>query len=203
MIWYLINTGQFGYSQPEETYLEDTYDLTAGCPTCENGKALKNAFRFRSEPKAKHSQFLGLNWVFDEVFVREVVKNVFEEHRITGVDFVRRVRHKTGEALDTIYHMRVGTILPPALRTDGLRTEKCEMPKDPVMIKFLKANGSRLVKGPLCGSVKFNYPQGNENQIIMHASAFVSSPDIVRMHEWFGGGGSAGDVIESRTLLFG
>jgi hypothetical protein len=29
MIWYLINTGQFGYSQPEETYLEDTYDLTA------------------------------------------------------------------------------------------------------------------------------------------------------------------------------
>jgi hypothetical protein len=50
---YLICTGQFGYPQPEETYLEETYDLIAGCPTCEIGKVLKNAFRFRSEQKGK------------------------------------------------------------------------------------------------------------------------------------------------------
>ena len=85
MIWYLINTGQFAYSQPEETYLEDTYYLTAGCTTCENGKALKNAFRFRSEPKAKHSQFLGLNWVLDEVFVRE--KDIVVRMKWRGLTF--------------------------------------------------------------------------------------------------------------------
>ncbi|TBW51303.1 hypothetical protein EZI54_17440 [Marinobacter halodurans] len=195
MNWYRISTGQFGYPQPEDTYLEETYDLAAGCPTCGIGKALRNAFRFRSEPKAKHSQFLGLNWVFDEVFVRDAVKHVFEEQGVTGVAFTRPVRHSTGEPLETVYHLRVSVILPPALRPDQLDTETCEMPKDPATVKFLTANSSRLVRGPFCGAVKFNYPQENDGQITMPASAFVSAPDIVRMNEWFGSGGSAGRPV--------
>lgn len=195
MNWYQISTGHFGYPQPEDTYLEETYDLTAGCATCEIGKKLRNAFRFSTEPKARHSQFLGLNWVFDEVFVQDVVRRVFEEQSVTGVDFARPVRHKTGEPLGTIYHMSVSTILPPALRADRLETEKCEMPKDPALLKFLKANGSRLVRGPFCGAVKFNYPQGDENQIAMSATGLVRAPDVARMNEWFGSGGSAGRPV--------
>ncbi len=201
MNWYHIGTGQFGYPQPEDTYFEETYDPTAGCQTCKIGKKLRNAFRFRSEPKAKHSQFLGLNWVFDEIFVRDVVKHVFEEERATGVDFTRPVRDKTGEPLTTVYHMRVSFVLPPALQEDRLNAEKCEMPKDHAMVKFLSANSSRLVRGPFCGGVKFNYPQGDENQITMSASGFVSTPDIVRMNEWFGSGGCAGrPVLMSQRL---
>jgi len=193
MLWYLAFTGQSGYPQPEDRYLEETYDLGAGCPTCQVGKKLKRAFRFKSEPKAGHSQFLGLNWVFDEVFVRDGVKNVFEEEGITGVEFARPVRHKTGEPLETVYHMRVGTVFPPALRADGLNTEKCEMPTDPATIRFLTANGSKLVKGPFCGAVKFNYPQGV--QMRLAATPFAAAPDIVRMNEWFGSGGSAGRPV--------
>jgi hypothetical protein len=195
MNWYRIDTGQFGYPQPEDTYLEGTYDLSAACLTCGIGKKLRNPFRFSSEPKAKHSQFIGLNWVLDEVFVRDVVKVVFEDQGVTGVEFVRPLRHKTGEPLETIYHVRVGTVLPPALRTEKLRKEKCEMPHDLDMIKFLTANRSSLVKGPFCSATKFNYPQRDEEEIVMPISAFMSAPDLVRMHEWFGSGGYAGRPI--------
>jgi hypothetical protein len=195
MSWYRISTGQFGYPQPEDTYLEETYDLSAACPTCEIGKKLKNAFRLSSEPKAKHSQFIGLNWVLDEVFVRDVVKSMFDDQGITGAEFTRPLRHKTGEPLETIYHLRVGTFLPAALRTEKLRKEKCELPDDPDMIRFLIANGSKLVKGPFCGATKFNYPRSVGEEIAISASAFMSAPDLVRTHEWFGSASSAGRPI--------
>jgi len=195
MNWYRIDTGQFGYPQPEDRYLEETYDLSTACRTCGIGKKLRNPFRFSSEPKAKHSQFIGLNWVLDEVFVRDVVKTVFEDRGVTGVEFVRPLRHKTREPLETIYHMRVGTVLPAALQPQKLRRETCEMAHDPDMVQFLTANRSGLVKGPFCGATKFNYPRTDEEAIVMPVSVLMSAPDFVRMHEWFGSGGSAGQPI--------
>jgi hypothetical protein len=91
--------------------------------------------------------------------------------------------------------VRVGTVLPAALRTEKLRKEKCEMPHNPDMIKFLMANGSRLVNGPFCGAIKFNYPKRDEEEIAIPVSAFMSAPDLVRMHEWFGSGSSTGRPI--------
>ncbi len=195
MNWYRIGTRQFGYPQPEDTYLEMTYDLSGACRTCGIGKKLKNPFRFSFEPKARQNQFIGLNWVFDEVFVLDMVKAVFEKEGVTGVEFVRPVRHSTGEPLETIYHLRVGTILPAGLRAEKLRKERCEVPHDPDMVKFLTANGSRLVTGPFCGTTKFNYPQRSEGEIVMSASALMSPPDFVRMGEWFGSGASTGRPI--------
>jgi len=54
-----------GYPQPEDVNgnRQVTYNLSDYCPIC----ATQNAtFRLRSEPKASRSQFLQLNWVFDE-----------------------------------------------------------------------------------------------------------------------------------------
>jgi hypothetical protein len=59
---YRVSTGQFGYPQPEDPYLEETYDLSVACATCEIGK----------------------------------------------------------KPLETIYHLRIDTVLPAALRTEKL-----------------------------------------------------------------------------------
>lgn len=91
--------------------------------------------------------------------------------------------------------MRVKEILPPANRAGNSRTETCKMPQDPAMIKFLTANKSRLVEGPFCGSLKFNYPKSDDEQIALLASAITDAPDIVKMNEWFGSGGAAGRPI--------
>ena len=195
MNWYLTSTQQFGYPQPEDSYFEATYDQTQGCSTCQIGKKLKNEFRFQSDPKSKHSQFLGLNWIFDEIFVRDIVKCTFEEERVSGIRFTHPILHKTDHPIETLYHMHVDTILPPSLQPNGLKKEICEMPKDPSKVRFLEAMGSKLVNGPFCGSEKYNFPRGENEVITMSGSAFSSTPDIVRMNEWFGSGGTASRPI--------
>ena len=193
--WYHIRTGQFGYPQPEGDfgYLELTYEPNVGCPTCHIGIRQNNPFRFRSEPKAKNSQFLGLNWVFDQIFVREPVKTEFEENGITGISFSRPIFHKSEKELETIYQLHVDTILPKALISENLTTERCEYPTDKKMLKFLKTMDSPLVKGPFCGELKFNFPQGQK--MTFDIDAFENLPDFVRTNEWFGSGGSANRPI--------
>ena len=193
--YYHISTGQFGYPQPEDDfgYMELTYEPKIGCPTCHIGISQNKPFRFRSEPKAKHSQFLGLNWVFDKIFVREPVKTEFEKNGVTGVSFSRPIFHKSENELETIYQLHINTILPESLIGENLTTEKCEYPKDKKSVKFLKAMDSSLVKGPFCGSLKYNFPQGQK--MIFDIEAFDNLPDFVRTHEWFGSGGSANRPI--------
>ncbi len=188
-------TGQTGYPQPEDTYLEVTYDLSDACPTCEIGKSQKAPFRFRSEPKSKRSQFIGLNWVFDEVFVRTEVTEVLKKEGIQGLRFSRPVKNGTGAELESIYQMHVDTILCDSLGTSTLRFETCEMPRDESMVRFLKANGSQLMDGPFCGKCKFNYPRKNEEEILLPESVRQVVVDVVRSSEWFGSGGSAGRPI--------
>jgi hypothetical protein len=193
--WYHIRTGQFGYPQPEDDlgYLKLTYEPNIGCPTCNIGISQNNPFRFRTEPKAKNSQFLGLNWIFDQIFVREEVKAEFEKNGITGINFSRPIFHKSEKEMETIYQLHVDTILPEALIGNNLTVEKCEYPTDKKMLKFLKANGSKLVEGPFCGELKYNFPQGQK--LRFDKEVFNNLPDFVRTNEWFGSGGSANRPI--------
>jgi hypothetical protein len=194
--WYHITTGQFGYPQPENNfgYLNKTYDTTNACLTCNVGLEQKDEFRFRSEPKAKHSQFLGLNWVFDQIFVRQPVKDIFEREKITGLRFSQPVINKTGLRMEGIYHLRVANIISSGLITDNLQTEICELPEDKGTLKFLKANNSKLAEGPFCGQLKYNFLQF-DNHLKIKSTAFDGKPDLVRLDYWFGSGGSANRPI--------
>lgn len=194
--WYHITTGQFGYPQPENDfgYIEKTYDSSNACSTCNIGLRQKDEFRFRSEPKAKHSQFLGLNWVFDQVFVRQEVKDIFEMEKVTGVEFSKPVINKTGLPIDGLYQLRVENLLSKGLLTDNLKTEVCELPKDKSMLKFLKANSGKLAEGPFCGQTKYNFPQG-DNCIKLKMDELVNKTDFVRLDYYFGSGGSANRPI--------
>lgn len=192
--WYHIMTGQLGYPQPENSYKDKTYDSTTACLTCNIGLKQKSEFRFRSEPKAMHSQFLGLNWVFDQIFVRQIVKDIFEKEKVTGIEFSQPVINKTGLSITGLYQLRVDSLLSNGILTDNLNTEVCELPKDKSMLKFLKANGSKLAEGPFCGQTKYNFPQG-DNCIKLKADALDNKMDFVRLDYYFGSGGSANRPI--------
>lgn len=194
--WYHITTGQFGYPQPESNfgYINKTYDTTNACLTCNVGLKQKDEFRFRIDPKAKHSQFLGLNWVFDQIFVRQPVKDIFEQEKITELNFSQPVINKTGLQVEGLYQLRVDNFISSGLITDNLKSEVCELPKDKSILKFLKANNSKLAEGPFCGQMKYNFPQG-DNHLKMQSAAFEGKPDFVRLDYWFGSGGSANRPI--------
>lgn len=187
--YYLISTCQFGYPQPEDDYAQQVYSFESACPTCEIGKEQLAEFRFNSDSAPKENDFTGLNWVFDQIFVRQRVKNILEEHHVSGIEFSQPLHHKKGEKIPQFYQLRINTILPPAIINNDLKMEICQYPKDKKIAAFLEANGSTLVKGPFCGRSKFNFPQGQPFRF--KKRAFEGQPDFVRTNEWFGSGGSA------------
>jgi hypothetical protein len=193
--WFLLLTGQFGYPQPEADfgYLNFSYDQSQGCPTCGIDVIQDRPLRFRQEPKAKHSHFIGLNWIFDQIFVLPAVKEVLITNNITGVRFSQPVIHRTNEPVQGIFQLHVDTLLPPGVIPDTLTTEKCELPRDRDSVNFLRAIKSKLLDGPFCGRIKYNFPLGTA--LKAKREIFAGMPDIVRVSEWFGSGGSASRPI--------
>lgn len=57
------------FPQPEESYLNESYDLKTYCSSCGVGKVQKSSIRIKGEPKWGKNLLFSLNWIFDEVFV--------------------------------------------------------------------------------------------------------------------------------------
>lgn len=194
--WYHITTGSFGYPQPEKDfeYINVTYDTSKACSTCNIGLEQKSEFRLKNKPKVKNSHFLGLNWVFDQVFVKQEVKDIFEKENITGLEFSLPLINKTGLPIIELYQLRVDNLLSEGLITNNLKSEVCEISKDKSVLKFLMANKSKLTKGPFCGKTKYNFPQG-ENCIKIKAEELENKTDFLRLDYYFGSGSSANKPI--------
>jgi hypothetical protein len=191
--WFMISTGQFGYPQPEDKYFELTYANDNVCPQCQIGKRQLNPFRLRSEPKAKHSEFMGLNWIFDEIFVRGKAIEIFDRENVTGIRYSSAILNKTKEPIASIKQLHVDTILLPALLTENLNFEICQRPTDKKQILFFKKNNPSLLDKDFCGQKKYNYP--TRGAITFKKEMFENQPDFVRTFEWFGSGGSASRPI--------
>jgi len=187
--WFWMSTGQFGYPQPEDNYFQLTYSKENVCLQCGIGKQQINPFRFRAEPKAKHSQFLGLNWVFDEIFIREQAIRQFTENDISGVRYSHPIINKTKLPLETLQQIHVDTILQPGLLIDNLEFEICHKPTDKKQIAFIKKLNPSYLDKPFCGQKKYNFPK--KGAMTFKKDIFENLPDFVKSFEWFGSGGSA------------
>jgi len=194
--WYHITTKQVGYPQPENAfgYVNKTYDTSNACLTCKNGLRQKDEFRFLTEPKATKIHLFGLHWVFDQVFIKTEVRDIFEKEKITGIEYTQPVIHKSSLPLHGFYQLRVENLISTGLYTENLTTEVCELPRDKKMLTFLKANRSKLAEGPFCGQVKYNFPQG-QNCIKLKAEALNNKTDFVRLDYNFGSGGNSNKPI--------
>jgi hypothetical protein len=50
---------------------------------------------------ARHpGSFIGLNWVFDEVFAQNAAKTIFEKEGVAGIGFNRPININTQKTLD-------------------------------------------------------------------------------------------------------
>jgi hypothetical protein len=193
MRWYhLYATGHFGYPQPEDGYALATYD-DSYCDRCGIGGLQRIPFRFRSEPKARHSQFLQLNWVFDEFFVRPEVVADLKEAGITGVEFEPVIHHRTGRFLKTVQQLMVLSGLSAALDIVGLQPVTCKPDNEEGPPWYGGGQPRYPPDYPYCGHIKYHWPQ--THALRFRRQPFVSAPDIVKSFEWFGSGGSASRAI--------
>ena len=190
--WFNVGaTSHFGYPQPEGSYARTTYDVAGYCDRCGIGGVQRHPFRFRSEPKASRSQFLQLNWVFDELFVRPEVQTVFEREGVSGVGFGPALHHRTGRALESIQQLIVLTILPPGLQTEGLQTVTCKPDNEEAASESFGGPKRYPPDYPFCGRVKYHWPQ----TLRFARGTFAEAPDVAKSHEWFGSGGAADRAI--------
>jgi hypothetical protein len=187
--------GHHGYPQPEDDfgYRQATYDLTNSCATCNIGGVQNAPFLLRSEFKAPHSQFLQLNWVLDEFFLRSEAREGLRNAGITGIDFLTPLFHKKNQPSQQVAQMVVRTTLPPSLGPTGLQPVTCK----PQNEEWRSAQQTRPyvdpVGRPYCGKNKYQgMPKG---PFRFDRKGFVGAPDVVKSHEWFGGGWSAHRLV--------
>lgn len=180
--------GHHGYPQPEEGWWERTYEATTRCRKCGFVTEQRAPFRLRGEPAASHSQFLQLNWVFDEFFVRPAVRDALLAAELTGIEFVPPVIHRSGLPSLTVDQMRITSALRPAIDTSALQTVTCKMNNE--------ESASAFAPGPIlesssdfCGRTKYHLRHRGPLQL--ERAAFEGAPDVVRTAERFGSGGLA------------
>ena len=189
--WKSIIAEHSGYPQPEGdfTWFFSVYDISNGCSTCGIGKIQKSPFKVKGFPAKKQNHFFCLNWVNDELFISNEIKECFEAEQITGIKFIHPIGYVTGFEITDYWQIIISDCIDRKVENNNLIEEKCEMPKDSKQVKFLKANKSRLVEGPFCGSIKYNFPQ--TEGFIYKKEAFSDCNDFMKSNEWFGSGGSS------------
>lgn len=182
--WFIASTGQYQYPQPEDEYLEKTFDLSNFCSLCGIGRLQNAPFRLKTEPKQHNNQFWGLHWEFFALFVREEAKNILEKEKIKGIRFSKPVLNKKNLEIDRFYQLHVDTILNKGFDSYNTKTITCKINNEERLNTDLNSK--------CCGSIKFHHPM--IGGYLFDNSIFNIDYDIVQSNEYFGSGGSANRI---------
>lgn len=196
--WVICEVGEYQYPQPENNYKEVTYDLSNYCSNCGIGKIQNAPFRLKKNFTQKKLGFLGLHWVFDEIFVRPNIVTVFEKEEITGISFTNVIHHKTDSVINNLYQMQINTIIEPGLITDNLFKVTCKYRNEESHIKGLGRLKNRR-GSTFCGRVKYRYPK--TEPLKYKARILQDQPDFVKSYEYYGSGHAAQRYIFARNRV--
>ena len=194
--WAIASVGEFQY--PEEDYLENTFDTHNFCRRCGQGAVQNRPFRLKQDFTQKQAKFLGLHWVFDEIFIRPVVKNIFEAEGITGLDYREVINQKTGKPFENLLQLQMMTIPEEAWDTQKLFSVTCKPRNEEAFVKGIGWT-NRNPDLPYCGRVKYHFPL--TEPIVFNAKALSNLPDFAKSHEYFSSGGGATHFILVRNKV--
>jgi len=191
MNWYSLNaTGHFGFPQPEGKWASAVFGSTY-CERCGARDGQCAPFRLRSEPNAWHSQFVQLNWVFDELFVRSAAREGLTAAGLTGFEFRPVILHSKNRPSAQVEQMQIIGVLPEALQPKELATVTCKERNEEWESTARRGTPplSRSERPQHCGRVKYHLM--HRGPLRFDRAALTAAPDVVKSHEWFGSGASA------------
>lgn len=105
------------YPQPEDAsdYINITYDSRNYCSSCGCGLKQKEEFRVNKTPKWGKRNFLMLNWVYDELFISSMAKDIIQNTALKGYQVFDVINHRKRIPIDNMYQLYVEGILPSGL----------------------------------------------------------------------------------------
>ena len=158
----------YDYPQPSDDYAyEDiTYMRSMICPECSVGRKQIAPIRMKKAPSWGHRHFFSVNWIFDELFVSDTVKSVFQHEGISGVSFWEVLNKSGSSRLEGVNQMYISHILPPAFVESNV---------------YLK----QITICPVCGTKKYCCNGCGKHQY--RGEVFQDIPDIVKTGDYFGG----------------
>lgn len=133
-----------------------------------------NPFLIKSVPKLK-IDFFTLNWVFDELFTKNIIRYQLQEADITGVSFKEVTRYKDKMPFTEICQLKIMHTLDGGLDPYNCNVETCEDHQSSEPFK------------------KYNYPL--IGGVTIKEDVFPSSVDFVKSREWFGSGSESNRLM--------
>lgn len=182
--WFIASTGQYQYPQPEDKYLERTFDLGNFCNLCGIGRVQNGPFRLKTEPKQHNNQFWGLHWEYFAIFIRQEAKSILEKAEIKGISFSKPVLNNKNIEIEGFYQLHVDTILEKGFDSYNTEAITCKINNE--------ENCNKDISLKCCGRIKFHHPR--IGGYLFDKSIFNSDFDIVQSKEYFGSGASANRI---------
>jgi hypothetical protein len=190
--WVIAEVGEFQYPQPEDSYIETTYNTQDYCGRCGQGVKQDRPFRLKKDFVQRQAKFLGLHWVFDEIFIRPEVRHIFDAHGISGVKYRDVIHHKTGEPITNVLQLDIPILEEKGLVIENLFSVTCKPHNEESHVKGLGIIKERPGL-PYCGRVKYHYPL--TIPFVFKASVLKGFSSFVKSYEYFGSGAAAHHFI--------
>lgn len=178
--WFVIDCGGSQYPQPEDTFLETTYNLHSHCNSCGMGKIQDAPFRLRT-PKQNNLHFVGLHWIYEVMFVKPEAKKFLESEKIKNISFSKPLLGRKNIDIESLDQLHIQTVLEKGFDSYNTNIITCKLNNEEDCNKDKSKS--------YCGKVKFHYPM--IGGYVFDKNIFNSDSDIVLTNEYFGSGGSA------------
>jgi len=104
--------GYWGYPQPEDNYLNESYDMSTACPACGRGYVQTKPYLIKGRPRFGRNDILAINWTY-EFLVAERLRKLLLDAGLDGADFWELTDIKTKTPVPGYYQLLVRNELPP------------------------------------------------------------------------------------------
>jgi hypothetical protein len=189
--WFILQTGHHQYPQPENSYLEESFNLDNYCRFCGLGKLQDAPIRLKTQPRQHNCQFWGLHWIHDAVFVNQQAQNLLAKMNLNGVRFSNPVLHKTSEPIDGFYQLHIDNQMVMGFDSYNSIRITCKFNNE--------EHANSNLDQHYCGRVKYHHPM--IGGYVFPMEMFEGGRKIFETFEEFGSGAAANRLhIVSKTI---
>ena len=186
--WVTIDPVYFeddGFPEPhlDGSWRNVSFNAGKECPECGIGIEQTAPIHLKDEPNLKNNDFISIFWTYD-IFALNKVFDVLSQNGIAGFEAYPAIHHKKKVPLTTIKQLKITNELAPGVINNNLTRADAE---------GITADNIITHEDYPCGHIK--YLGLGRGMYRFSRDIFRDMPDLVKTHEWFGGGHSAVQLV--------
>ena len=186
--WVCIVPGYFeddGFPMPhlDGSWRNISFNAGKECPNCGIGIDQTAPIHLKSEPNLKDNDFISIFWTYN-IFARNEVFDVLSQNGITGFEAYPVIHYKKEVPLTTVKQLKISKVLAPGVIADNLIRADVE---------GITSDNTITNEDYPCGHIK--YLGLSRGMYKFSRDIFKDMPDLVKTHEWFGGGHEAIQLV--------